>query len=88
MTTIRVRAVSFLNAGPLVHTLLDPDHAPRHVDGTPMFDVQSALPSDCAAALANGECDLALVPVASYVEHPEWEVVPGIGSAVAVRWRP
>lgn len=78
-TTIRVRAVSFLNARPLIHTLLDPEHAPRLADGSLMFDVQPALPSDCAAALANGECDLALVPVASYVEHPEWEVVPGIG---------
>lgn len=78
-STIRVRAVSFLNARPLIHTLLDPDHAPRLADGKLMFDVQPALPSDCAAALANGECDLALVPVASYVEHPEWEVVPGIG---------
>jgi cyclic dehypoxanthinyl futalosine synthase len=78
-TTIRVQAVSFLNARPLIHTLLDPEHTPRHPDGTPMFDVRPALPSDCAAALADGSCDLALVPVASYVDHPQWEVVPGIG---------
>src|SRR5262245_22210979 len=78
-TSIRVRAVSFLNARPLVHTLVDPEHTPRLAGGTPMFEVQLALPADCAVALANGECDLALVPVASYVEHPEWEVVPGVG---------
>ena len=77
--TLRVQAVSFLNARPLYHTLIDPKHTPRLPDGSPMFDVVEALPSECAAALAAGECDLALVPVASYVDHPEWEVVPGIG---------
>ena len=77
--TIRVQAVSFLNGRPLYHTLLDPEHCPRHADGAPMFEVVEALPADCAAALAAGECDLALVPVAAYVDHPEWEVVPGIG---------
>jgi len=79
--TLRVQAVSFLNARPLYHTLIDPKHSPRHDDPerTPMFAVSEALPSECAAALAAGECDLALVPVASYVEHSEWEVVPGIG---------
>lgn len=79
MKTIRVQAVSFLNARPLYHSLIDPQHAPRYEDGTPMFEVVEALPSACAAALEAGECDLALVPVASYVDHPEWEVVPGIG---------
>ena len=78
-TTLRVRAVSFLNGRPLYHTLLDPDAMPRLADGTPMFEVVEALPSRCADALAAGECDLALVPVAAYAEHPEWEVVPGIG---------
>lgn len=77
--TLRVQAVSFLNARPLVHTLLDGEFAPRDADGAPMFEVVEALPSRCAEALAAGECDLALVPVAAYAEHPEWEVVPGIG---------
>jgi cyclic dehypoxanthinyl futalosine synthase len=77
--TLRVQAVSFLNARPLYHSLVDAKHAPRLASGAPMFEVVEALPSECAAALAAGECDLALVPVASYVEHPEWEVVPGIG---------
>lgn len=79
--TLRVQAVSFLNARPLYHTLIDPKHSPRHDDPqrTLMFEVHEALPSECAAALAAGECDLALVPVASYVDHGEWEVVPGIG---------
>ncbi len=77
--TLRVQAVSFLNGRPLYHTLLDRHYAPRHPDGTPMFEVVEALPADCAEALARGECDLALVPVAAYVDHPEWEVVPGIG---------
>ncbi|MCA9697302.1 MAG: radical SAM protein, partial [Myxococcales bacterium] len=77
--TLKVQAVSFLNGRPLYHSLLDPAHAPRHADGTPMFEVVEALPADCAEALGAGDCDLALVPVATYVDHPEWEVVPGIG---------
>lgn len=77
--TLRVQAVSFLNGRPLYHSLTDPDRQPRFDDGTPMFAVTEALPADCARALAHGECDLALVPVAAYVDHPEWEVVPGIG---------
>ncbi|GEM_PF-18184 len=77
--TLRVQAVSFLNARPLYHTLVDPARTPRYGDGTPMFEVVEALPSDCATALAEGACDLALIPVAAYVDHPEWEVVPGIG---------
>lgn len=77
--TLRVQAVSFLNGRPLYHSLLDPKAAPRYADGRPMFEVVEALPADCAQALAAGDCDLALVPVASYVDHPEWEVVPGIG---------
>ncbi|NVB41797.1 dehypoxanthine futalosine cyclase [Pseudenhygromyxa sp. WMMC2535] len=77
--TLRACVVTFLNARPLYHTLVDPKHMPRHADGTPMFSVEEALPADCAKALAAGECDLALAPVGAYVEHPEWEVVPGIG---------
>lgn len=78
---LRTRVVSFLNARPLYHSLQDPDKAPRWADGSPMFELQTALPSECGKALAAGECDLALVPVGSFVEHPEWEIVPGIAIA-------
>jgi cyclic dehypoxanthinyl futalosine synthase len=75
---LRTYAVSFLNARPLLHSLEGP-RMPTLPDGRPMFEVVEALPSECADALERGDCDLALVPVASYADHPEWEVVPGIG---------
>ena len=71
---LRVGAVSFLNAWPLHWSLAD--RPPLAADGGPLFEIQRALPSDCAAMLARGDVDVALVPVAAYAEHPEWEVVP------------
>jgi cyclic dehypoxanthinyl futalosine synthase len=76
---LRVRAVSFLNAHPLYLPLLE--QPPLHADGSALFELETALPSACADQLAAGDCDLALVPVAAYARHPEWEVVPDIGIA-------
>lgn len=76
---LRVCAVSFLNAWPLFKPLLD--RPPTYEDGSPMFEVRTALPAECARQLEAGECDVALIPVASYLEHPQWEVVPEIGIA-------
>ncbi len=78
---IRLCAVSFLNAWPLYQPLLD--RPPLDADGDPLFEVQEALPAECARRLADDECDVALVPVASYLEHPQWEVVPEV--AIAAR---
>ncbi len=80
---LRVCAVSFLNSWPLVHPLTG-EHlpgAPRFLDpdGQPLFEVHTALPSECARQLEQGECDVALVPVGAYAAHPEWEVVPEVG---------
>ncbi len=76
---LRVLGVSFLNARPLVAPLrTDPPLGP---DGTALFTVDEALPSVCAQALADGRCDIALVPVATLLDHPEWEVVPDIAIA-------
>ena len=80
---LRVCAVSFLNAWPLVHPLTG-EHLPgaprlHDADGQPLFTVSTALPSECARQLEQGLCDVALVPVAAYAAHPEWEVVPEVG---------
>ncbi|MEM9460209.1 MAG: cyclic dehypoxanthinyl futalosine synthase [Myxococcota bacterium] len=80
-TPLRICTVSFLNARPLYWSLFD--RPPVGDDGQPLFTVQEALPAECARRLAADECDVALVPVASYLEHPEWEVVPEI--AIAAR---
>ncbi|MCA9712167.1 MAG: hypothetical protein KDK70_40395, partial [Myxococcales bacterium] len=81
MAPLRLCAVSFLNAWPLYQPLLE--RPPVGEDGEPLFVVDEALPAECARRLAAGECDVALVPVASYLEHPEWEVVPEV--AIAAR---
>jgi cyclic dehypoxanthinyl futalosine synthase len=81
MFPARLCAVSFLNARPLYQPLVE--RPPLSSAGDPLFEVTTALPSACARALSAGECDVALVPVAAYVEHPTWEVVPNI--AIAAR---
>jgi cyclic dehypoxanthinyl futalosine synthase len=55
--------------------------APRFLDGDgqPLFEVTTALPSECARRLEQGLCDVGLVPVGAYAAHPEWEVVPEVG---------
>lgn len=78
---LRVCAVSFLNAWPLYQSLLE--RPPVGQDGQPLFEVREALPAECARRLAAGECDVALVPVASYIDNPHWEVVPEV--AIAAR---
>jgi cyclic dehypoxanthinyl futalosine synthase len=75
---LRACAVSFLNGRPLYHSLSGP-RAPVHDDGRPLFALELALPSECAARLERGDVDLGLVPVVTLAHHPEWEVVPGIG---------
>ncbi len=72
-------AVSFLNAEPLVWALREPARGAPPVP----FRVREALPSECARQLEAGEVDVALVPVAAYAAHPEWEVVPE--TAIACR---
>lgn len=79
MTALRCCGVSFLNARPLVAGLREAP--PTDDDGNPLFELSEALPSACATALAEGRCDLALVPVATLLDHPEWEVVPDVAIA-------
>src|SRR5215471_6715618 len=69
--TIKLAAVSFLNARPITHALDD------------RFEVTYAEPSECAAMLARGEADCGLIPVASYAALEGLRVVPGI--AIAAR---
>lgn len=65
---VRVSAVSFLNARPLVAGL----------DQTPaLFDLQFDLPSRCADRLHGGDVDLGLIPAIEYLRH-EYRLVPEI----------
>lgn len=65
---VRVSAVSFLNARPLVAGLA----AERG-----LFDVQFDLPAACAERLHAGEVDLGLIPAVEYLRG-DYRLVPGM----------
>jgi chorismate dehydratase len=69
MMAIRVGAVSYLNARPLVRGL---ERSPGR------FDVRYDLPSRCAALLHEGAVDLGLIPSIEYLGG-DYRVVPGVG---------
>jgi chorismate dehydratase len=66
---VRVGAVSYLNARPLVRGL---ERFPGR------FDLRFDLPSRCASLLHSGEIDLGLIPSIEYLAG-DYRVVPGIG---------
>lgn len=65
---VRVSAVSFLNARPLVHGL----EAERA-----LFDIEFDLPAACAERLHGGEVDLGLIPSFEYLRG-DYRLVPGV----------
>jgi len=72
---VRVSAVSFLNARPITWGL-------ERGLGEDTFQLEFDLPSRCAARLAAGDVDLALIPTAAYREieaETSLRAVPGIG---------
>jgi predicted solute-binding protein len=70
---LRLAAVSFLNARPITYGL---------ERGDERIDLRFDIPSACADALARGEVDLALLPLASYATFPSpLRVVPGVAVA-------
>jgi chorismate dehydratase len=72
--SIRLGAVGYLNARPLVFGLGD----------VPRFSVRFDVPSECARLLHEGEIDVGLIPSIEYLRGPrEYCVVPG--AAIASR---
>ncbi len=68
--TVRLGAVGYLNARPLVYGL----------DRDPRFQVRYDIPSECARLLHAHEIDLGLVPSIEYLRGPEaYGVVFGAG---------
>ena len=69
MSKIRVAAVEYLNALPLVHGLdAQPD----------LFAMQYAVPAKCAALLHGGTVDLGLIPSIEYLQRPDYRIVPRV----------
>jgi chorismate dehydratase len=75
--SVRVGAVSYLNAWPLTWTL-DTLHG--------RWSVRQDVPAVCAALLHSGEVDLGLIPSVEYLQAPDYRLVPGvaIGSRGAI----
>lgn len=72
MSAIRVGAVGYLNARPLVHTL------ERRSD---QFTLQYDVPARVAGMLHDGSVDLALIPTIEYLRGTDYRVVPDIAVA-------
>lgn len=69
----RVCAVSFLNTVPLVWGMM---HGPERE----LFDLEFALPSECARQLREGEADIGIVPVAALLDG-DYGIFRGTGIA-------
>jgi len=69
MTRLRLGAVEYLNARPLVFGL------ERHAD---RFDVRFDIPSRCAGLLHAGEVDVGIVPSIEYLRSERYVGVPGV----------
>lgn len=69
---IRVGAVNYLNARPLIHDL---------ESNAPDIQLSLEVPSKLADQLAAGELDVGLIPVIEYFRAGNYTVVPGISIA-------
>lgn len=72
MSVVRLGAVAYLNARPLVHGL------ERRAD---RFALRFDPPSGCAAALRDGAIDLGTIPSIEYLREPGYRLVPGVAIA-------
>jgi chorismate dehydratase len=68
MTPIRLGAVAYLNARPLVHGL----------ERQERFALRFDPPSRCAALLHDGSIDVGMIPTIEYCRGPEYRIVPGM----------
>jgi len=72
MTPVRLGAVAYLNARPLVEGL---DRDPGR------FAVRFDAPARCAALLHAGEIDVGLIPSIEYLRGADYRIVPGVSLA-------
>ena len=72
MTPIRLGAVDYLNARPLVFGLEKRQE---------LFDLRFDPPSRCAVMLHEGSIDVGMIPAIEYCRGPEYRIVPGMAIA-------
>ncbi len=68
---IRLGAVGYLNARPLVYGL----------DRSPRFDIRYDVPSECARLLHDGAIDVGLIPSIEYLRGGPYRIVPDLAIA-------
>jgi chorismate dehydratase len=68
---VRLGAVGYLNARPLVYRL----------DLVPRFDVRYDVPSECARLLHEGAIDVGLIPSIEYLRGGPYRIVPDLSIA-------
>jgi len=68
MTPVRLGAVGYLNARPLVYGL----------DALPRFHVRYDVPSECARLLHENAIDLGLIPSIEYLRGGPYRIVPDV----------
>jgi chorismate dehydratase len=71
MMRVRLGAVEYLNAGPLVYGL----------DRSARFDLRFDVPSTCATLLHAGDIDVGLIPSIEYLRGGPFEIVPDLAIA-------
>ena len=71
MNRVRLGAVGYLNARPLVYGL----------DRSPRFDVRYDVPSTCARLLHEGAIDVGLIPSIEYLRGGPYRIVPDLAIA-------
>src|SRR5262249_33052191 len=71
MSRVRVGAVGYLNARPLVYGL----------DRQPRFDVRFDVPSECSRLLHAGAIDVGLIPSIEYLRGGPYRIVPDLAIA-------
>jgi chorismate dehydratase len=71
MRLVRLGAVGYLNARPLVFGIED----------VPPFTIRYDVPAECARLLHAGAIDLGLIPSIEYLAAPEYRIVPDVAIA-------
>ena len=72
---MRIAASTYLNSAPLVHSFAAGDFGARYTF------LGDAAPASCATLLADGQADIALIPVIEYQRIPDLLVFPHIAVA-------
>jgi chorismate dehydratase len=80
-TSMRIAASTYLNSAPLVHSFSRGRLKDRYTF------IGDAAPARCAAMLAGGQCDIALIPVIEYQRIPNLRIIPDVAVAAKRRVR-